>query len=96
MAVFDTLTYVLDLRDRPNCSRIERAKPGEEIEVLVHPIHDPQAPSILAKGTLSEDGASFYVVITRTEGWRMTERVMLLEKEGPMDRPAEKYQAAED
>ncbi len=68
MAVFDTLTYVLDLQDRPNCSRIERAKPGEEIEVLVRPVHDPKAPSIPAKGTLSQDGASFYVVITRTDG----------------------------
>jgi hypothetical protein len=48
MAVFDTLTYVLDLRDRPNCSRIERAKPGEEIDVLVRPVHDPKAPSIPA------------------------------------------------
>jgi hypothetical protein len=68
MAVFHTLSYVLDLRDRSNCSRIERVRPGEEIEVLVRSIHDPEAPSLVAKGTLSQDGASFDVVITRTDG----------------------------
>ena len=61
-------TYLLDLRDRSNCSRIEHARPGEELWVLVRPVDDPAAQSILAKGTLSQDGASFSVAIPRNDG----------------------------
>jgi hypothetical protein len=68
MAECDTSTYVLDLRDRSNCSRIKHARPGEEMWVLVRHVDDPAAPSMLAKGTLSQDGASFSVVIPRHDG----------------------------
>jgi hypothetical protein len=65
---FDSPTYVLDLRNKLNCLRIESAQPGEEIQVLVRPKHDHMAKPVLAKGMLSQDGASFSVVITRADG----------------------------
>jgi hypothetical protein len=68
MAEFYSPTYVLDLRDRSNCSRIEHAQPGEEMWVLVRPVDDSAAPSILAKATLRKDGASFSVAIPRNDG----------------------------
>ena len=68
MPEFESPTYVLDLRDRSNCSRIESAKPGKEIQVLVRPEHDATAQPIVAKGTRSHDGASFSVVVTRADG----------------------------
>lgn len=68
MAEFESPTYVLDLRDRSNCSRIESAKPGKEIRVLVRPEHDTTVRPIVAKATLSNDGASFFVVVTTADG----------------------------
>jgi hypothetical protein len=68
MAEFYSPIYVLDLRDRSNCSRIEHARPGEEMWVLVRPVDDPAAQSIIAKGMLSQDGASFSVAIPRSDG----------------------------
>ena len=68
MEEFESPAYVLDLRDRSNCSRIQSAKPGQEIKVLVHPENDSSVPSILAKGTRSGDGTSFSVVVTTSAG----------------------------
>ena len=71
MLEFESPTYVLDLRDRSNCSRIESAKPGKEIQVLVRPEHDATAKPIVAKGTLSHDQI-FHVVVTRADGAQQT------------------------
>lgn len=68
MAEFESPAYVLDLRDRSNCSRIESVKPGKEIRVLVRPEHDTTARPIVAKGILSNDGESFSVVVTTADG----------------------------
>jgi len=63
MITFDSLVYAIDFRDSANCSRIERAQPGEEIQVLVYPEHEPLADSIGVRGTRSQDGALFIVEI---------------------------------
>ena len=34
MTPSNSLTFVINLRDRSNCSRIQSAQPGEEIQVL--------------------------------------------------------------
>jgi hypothetical protein len=67
MTSSDSLTYVIDFRDRSNCSRIQRAQPGEEIQVLVHPEQEPLA-DLRAKGTRSQDGAWFIVEVTMPDG----------------------------
>ena len=68
MAEFESPTYVLDLRDKSNCSRIESAKPGKEVQVLVRPENDSMAQPIKAMGTRSKDGTSFNVVVTTADG----------------------------
>lgn len=68
MAEFESPTYVLDFRDRLNCSRIQAANPGKEIRVLVRPEHDVTAKPIIAKGIRSLDGASFSVMVTTAAG----------------------------
>ena len=68
MAQFESPIYVLELRYRSNCAKIESAQPGKEIDILVRPIGDPMAKPIAAKGTRSQDGASFSVVVTRGDG----------------------------
>ena len=68
MITFDSLVYAIDFRDSANCLRIESAKPGEEIQVLVHPEHEPLADSIGVKGMRSQDGALFIVEIITADG----------------------------
>ena len=68
MPDFESPTYVLDLRDRSNCSRIESVKPGKAIQILVRPEHDTTAQPTVAKGTRSNDGASFSLVVTTADG----------------------------
>jgi hypothetical protein len=68
MITFDSRVYAIDFRDSVNCSRIERAQPGEEIQVLVYPEHEPLADSIGVRGTRSQDGALFIVEITTADG----------------------------
>jgi hypothetical protein len=63
-----SLTYVINFRDRSNCSRIQNAQPGEEIVVLVHPEQEPLADPLAAKGMRSQDGALFVVEITTADG----------------------------
>jgi hypothetical protein len=68
MITSDSLAYVIDFRDGANCSRIERAQPGEEVQVLVYPEHEPLADSLGVKGTRSQDGALFIIETTTTDG----------------------------
>ena len=68
MTPSDSPTYVIDFRDRANCSRIECAQPGEEIRVLVYPEQEPLADPLGAKGTRSQDGAWFTVEVTTEDG----------------------------
>lgn len=42
------------------------------MQVLVRPDHDAKANPIVAKGILSDDGASFSVVVTRADGKQQT------------------------
>jgi len=72
MAEVESPTCTLDLRDPSNCLIIAMAKPGEEIPVLVHPGDDATAQLLLAAGTLSNDGKSFSVVVTREDGSQQT------------------------
>jgi len=68
MITSDSLAYVIDFRDSANCSRIASAQPGEEIQVLVYPEHEPLADSLGVKGIRSQDGALFIVETTTTDG----------------------------
>lgn len=68
MAEFESPTYVLEFRDRSNRSRIQSAKPGKEIQVLVRPELDVTAKPIIAKGLRSDDGETFTVIVTTAVG----------------------------
>ena len=68
MTESDTLAYIINFRDGSNCSRIENVRPGEEIQVLVHPEQEPLADPLYARGTRSQDGTLFIVEITTTDG----------------------------
>ena len=68
MITSDSLSYMIDFRDSLNCSRIERAQSGEEIQVLVCPEEEPLADPVYGKGTRSQDGALFVVEFTTTAG----------------------------
>ena len=67
MTEFESPTYALDLRHRSNRLSVASAKPGQEIRVLVRPEDDAMAHLIAAMGTLSNDGKSFSVVVTRED-----------------------------
>ena len=68
MTTSDSLTYVIDFRDSSNCSRIESAQPGEEIQVLVCPEQEPLVDPLYTKGTRSQDGTLFIVEFTTADG----------------------------
>jgi hypothetical protein len=68
MTSSNSLTYVINFRDRANCSRIQSVQPGEEILVLVHPDQEPLADPLGAKGTRSQDGTLFVVEIITVDG----------------------------
>ena len=70
MTEFESPTCVLDLRHRSNCLSIASVKPGQEIRVLLRPEDDATAKPVKAMGTLSNDGKSFSVVVTREDGAR--------------------------
>ena len=72
MAEFESPTCALDLQHSANCLSIARAKPGQEIRVLVRPEDDATAKLVEAMGTLSNDGKSFSVVVTREDDARQT------------------------
>lgn len=65
MAEFESPTCALDLRHPANCMNIASAKPGQEIRVLVRTEDDATRKLMEAVGTLSNDGKSFSVVVTR-------------------------------
>ena len=68
MAKVESLTCALDLRDLSNSLSIASAKPSQEIRVLVRPEDDVTSKLMEAMGTLSNDGKSFSVVVTREDG----------------------------
>ena len=72
MAKVESLTCALDLRDPSNSLSIAGAKSGQEIRVLVRPGDDATAKLMEAVGTLSDDGKSFSVVVTREDGAQQT------------------------
>ena len=70
------MTYYLDLKDRTSRQRIETAKPGVPVKVLVRLAADRHAPSIEAEGKLSADSQDFEVTVrtafgqvTHSKGW---------------------------
>ena len=67
MTEFESPTYALDFRHRSNRLSVASAKPGQAIRVLVRPEDDAMAHLIAAMGTLSNDGKSFSVVVTRED-----------------------------
>jgi len=72
MAEFESPTCALDLRHSSNCLTIASAKPGQDIPLLVHLEDDATAELIVATGTLSNDGKTFSVVVTRADGSQQT------------------------
>jgi|KBSSwiStaDraftv2_1062776.scaffolds.fasta_scaffold677059_2 hypothetical protein len=72
MATVESLTCAPDLRDPSNFLSIASAKPSQEIRVLVRPEDDATAKLMEAMGTLSNDGKSFSVVVTREDGVQQT------------------------
>lgn len=72
MANVESLPCALDLRDPSNSLSIASAKSGQEIRVLVRPGDNATAKLMEAVGTLSNDGKSFSVVVTREDGAQQT------------------------
>lgn len=73
MAEFESSTCAIDLRHPSNCLHIASVEPGETIRVLVSPEDNATAAKPMdAVGTLSNDGKSFSVVITREDGGQQT------------------------
>lgn len=73
MPELESPTCVLDLRDPSNCLNIAMAKPGEEIRVIVRTDDNATTATLMeARGTLSNDGKSFSVVVTREDGAQQT------------------------
>lgn len=68
MASHSDPVHVIDFRNTSNCTRIEYAKPGEELDILVRLERLTDSPSIRAKGKRSGDGSTFEVTVTTKEG----------------------------
>lgn len=62
------LVHVVDFRSTLNCIRIELAKPGQEIDILVRLERPADSPSVRAKGRRSADGQSFEVTVPTANG----------------------------
>jgi hypothetical protein len=75
MPELESPTCSRELRDPSNCLNIARSKSGQEIRVLVHPEDDATAQLMEAVGTLSNDGRSFSIVVTREDGTQQTHDV---------------------
>lgn len=67
MAIVESLTCDFDLRDPSNSLRMASAKPSQEIRVLVRLEGDAVAKLMEAVDTLSNDGKSFSIVVTRED-----------------------------
>jgi hypothetical protein len=72
MAELKSPTCDLDLRHPSNCLHIATARSGETIRVLVRPEDDAATELMEAVGTLSNDGKSFSVVVTKEDGTQQT------------------------
>ena len=72
MAEVESPECALDLRHPSNGLSIASAKPGQEMPVLVRLEDDATAQLIVAKGTLSNDGKTFSVVVTRADSAQQT------------------------
>jgi hypothetical protein len=73
MAQFESPTCVRNLRHPSNYLNRGTAKSGEAIRVLVYPEDDATKKLIEAVGTLSNDGKSFSVVVTREDSAQQTD-----------------------
>ena len=74
MSNLESPTCALDLQDPSNCVSIAMAQPGQEIRVMVRVEDNPTATQLMeAVGTLSNDGKSFSVVVTREDGTQQTQ-----------------------
>lgn len=60
-------SYVIDFRNTLNCARLQSAKPGQRISLLVRPEKLPNGASIEATGTRSADGSSFTIAVMTGE-----------------------------
>jgi hypothetical protein len=73
MPDFESPMGALDLRDPSNCLKIAMAKPGEEIRVIVRGEDNATEAKLMeGMGTLSNDGKSFFVVVTRENDTQQT------------------------
>lgn len=61
-------TYYLDLKDKQTRSRIERAKPGQTVQVRVRCEEAPADEPLVAKGTRSMDSTKFHVLVQTSDG----------------------------
>ncbi len=68
MARVESLICARDLRDPSNALIGASTKPSQEIRLLVRPEDDATSKLMEAVGTLSNDGKSFSVVVTREDG----------------------------
>jgi len=75
MPELESPTCSRELRDPSNCLNIARSKSGQEIRVLVRPEDEATAKLMEAVGTLSNDGRSFSIVVTREDGTQQTHDV---------------------
>lgn len=64
----DSSKSFLNLRNSQNCLNIATIKSTQVIRVLVRPENDVTKKLIENVGTLSNDGKSFSVVVTREDG----------------------------
>jgi hypothetical protein len=72
MDEMESPTCVPTLRHPSNCLNIANDKSGKVIRVRVRPKDDTTKKLIEAVGTLSNDGKSFSVVVTREDGAQLT------------------------
>ncbi len=63
----------LDVRDPLSCLNIAMAKPAQAIRVLIRPADEATTKLMEAVGTLSNDGKSFSVVVTREDSAQQTQ-----------------------
>jgi len=72
MAEVESPTDTLDFCHPSNCLNVATARSGETIRVLVRSEDSPTTELTEAMGTLSNDGKSFSVVVTRKDGTQQT------------------------
>jgi len=60
--------YVVDFRKSDSFGRIERAQPGDEVDILVRLELPADSPGVRAKGRRSDDGTSFEIAVLTDDG----------------------------